>query len=120
MGTDAVAAALRAGCAELGRARRAITQRPLDLAGLRTAVGATAKLTEALAELARELAAQADRLGRDGRRDGPDATALTTEEVAVDLRTVANHLCTAGLLLDPALDDLRHLDAQPEEPTPGP
>ncbi|WP_137816535.1 hypothetical protein [Gandjariella thermophila] len=124
MRSGALAAALRAGHAELDRARRALGGDRLDLAGLRDAVGQTAKLTEALAELARELAAQADRLGRTGHlRDDRPATVppeVTTEEVAVDLRTVANHLCTAGLLLDPTLEDLRHLDAAPDDPAPGP
>jgi hypothetical protein len=123
MCTGALAAALRAGHAELDGARRTIKDHQLDLADLRDAVTQTAKLTGALADLARELAAQADRLGTAGHlRDDRDATvpsAVTTGEVAVDLRTVANHLCAAGLLLDPSLDDLRHLDAVPDEPASG-
>jgi hypothetical protein len=122
---DDPVAALRASHAELICGQRAMLQDALELATLRAAVGHTAELTEALADIARHLATRAEQLRTsDDLRDSRDSTvppSVTLAEISVDLRTVANHLSVASLLLDPALDDLAHLqppDAEPNTANP--
>jgi hypothetical protein len=113
-------AALRAGHAELARAQQAVTQDPVEFDTLRAAVGHTAELAEALADIARRLATHAQQIRASGQlhdtRDSTVPPSVTLEEISVDLRTVANHLSAARLLLDPALDDLAHLQPTDAEP----
>ena len=93
--------------AELATMRETIGAGSLDTEDLRTAVRQLASLTGSMAELAGQLAVRTE-------TDLPSLTGspslrATVRDIAADLRTTAQHLTTATVLLEPAVADLIHL-----------
>jgi hypothetical protein len=94
--------------AELATVHEAIRTASLDAAGLRAAVQELATMTQTMAELAGQLAIRTE-------TDLPSPSAITGD-IAADLRTMAKHLTTAKVLLEPAIADLVQLSTDPDQP----
>ena len=119
--------ALRAGGDALRQAADSLSHHPLSMDSLRCAVRQTRQLTAELATLADTLADHTQTLPVAETvadpRPGSAPVDQTMREIVEDLRTMARHLNTSDLLLEPADDDLTHLrppvPATPATPAPG-
>jgi hypothetical protein len=100
--------------AELAGAHQALRSGSLNAEDLHAAIQELAYLTETLAELAAQLAVHTE---TDlPTMNGSAAPPATVCDIAADLRTTANHLTTATVLLEPAIADLANRATSTQQP----